>query len=191
MATMVTSANTRDDSSVDVTRDFTKVYNAERASLLKIVRRLGVPPGDAEDAVQDVFVVLHLRMPQLEPDAGLRHWLRAVAVRICSNRRRGIARRNARVDSNLRVDVETVADSRQGGPDGPSSLNEQRRLLSRAVSRLSLSQREIYVLAELEQCTVQEISARTRVCPGTVASRLRRARARVTSTLQRTQALSR
>ncbi len=51
------------------------------------VRRLGVPPGDADDAAQEVFVVAARKLDALEPERE-RSFLFGTAVRVASTRRR-------------------------------------------------------------------------------------------------------
>jgi RNA polymerase sigma-70 factor (ECF subfamily) len=163
---------------------FSKTYRKEREFVVSTVRRLGVPQADVEDAVQDVFIILHSRFDELERGAGLRLWLAAVAVRICSNRRRSLLRRNAggRFDSDFAI--EELVDQRQGLPDELSADNERRRLLWSALARLDPKKREVFVLAELEQRTANEIASLTNVSRNTVASRLRAARRRVAHSLR-------
>lgn len=158
---------------------FTDTYRRERRYLLDLVRRLGVPQADLEDAVQDVFVVFHSRFLELERGAGLRFWLSAVAVRICGHRRRSIARRRIVRSPESERALEELVDTTQHPPDESSLENEQRRLLAAAVARLDDSKQRVFILAELEQCTGKEIAALTRVSRNTVASRLRIARSRV------------
>jgi RNA polymerase sigma-70 factor (ECF subfamily) len=166
---------------------FADTYLRERRFLLNMVRRLGVPQADLEDAVQDVFVVLHLRFHQIERGAGLRLWLSGVAIRVCSNRRRSIARRRLVRPSESERALEELADTRQCPPDESSVKNQQRRLLAAAVARLDNRKQQVFILAELEQCTGKEIAARTRTSRNTVASRLRIARRQVTDALRGTR----
>ena len=168
----------------ELSAEFTETYLRERRFLLDLVRRLGVPQADLEDAVQDVFVVLHSRFRQLERGAGLRFWLSAVAVRICHHRRRSLARRRIVCPPESERALERLVDATQHLPDESSANNEQRRLLAAAVARLDDSKRQVFILAELEQRTGKEIAALTRVSRNTVASRLRIARCRVLHALR-------
>ena len=163
---------------------FSDTYQRERRFLLRMVRHLGVPQADLEDAVQDVFVVLHLRFHQIERGTALRSWLSAVAVRICSNRRRGSTRRRLVGASESDRALEELVDPRQRPPDESSLENEQRRLLAAAIARLDNRKQQVFILAEFEQCTSKEIAELTRTSPSTVASRLRIARRRVTLALR-------
>jgi len=170
----------------ELSAQFTDTYLRERRFLLNMVRRLGVPQADLEDAVQDVFIVFHSRFRQLERGAGLRFWLSAVAIRICRNRRRSNARRRiVRTPESERA-LEELADTTQHPPDESSLKNEQRRLLAAAVAQLDDSKQQVFILAEFEQCTGKMIAELTRVTRNTVASRLRIARRQVIDTLRNT-----
>lgn len=166
---------------------FTDTYLRERRFLLNMVRRLGVPQADLEDAVQDVFVVLHSRFCQLERGAGLRFWLSAVAIRICRNRRRSYARRRiVRTPESARA-LEQLVDPSQRLPDECSVEREQSRLLAAAVAQLDDTNKQVFILAEFEHCTGKMIAELTRVSRNTVASRLRIARRRVARALRSSQ----
>jgi RNA polymerase sigma-70 factor, ECF subfamily len=172
------------DSPAELTLRFTATYRKERGRVANLVRRLGVPAADVEDAVQDVFLALHSRFHQLDRGAGLHHWLAAAALRVCSNRRRSIVRRSARLRLDGGLCVENIVDSRQLLPDERSADNERRRLLTRAIARLDANRRQVFVLAELEERTADEIAQLTCVSRNTVSSRLRIARQRVANTLR-------
>jgi RNA polymerase sigma-70 factor (ECF subfamily) len=62
--------------------------------------------------------------------------------------------------------------------DAEAEVEQRRRreCLDRVLDRLAAEHREVFVLAELEDMTMAEIAAVLRIPPGTVASRLRRAR---------------
>src|SRR4051812_29691540 len=56
------------------------------------VRRLGVPDADADDAVQQVFIVTSRRLETI-PDGSERAFLFGTAIRVASHARRAIRRR--------------------------------------------------------------------------------------------------
>jgi len=177
-------AGTRQD---QLSAQFTDTYLRERGFLLNLVRRLGVPQADLEDAVQDVFVVLHARFWQIERGAGLRFWLSAVAVRICHHRRRSSARQRIVGWSENERALKELVDTGQRPPDESSIENQRQRLLADAVAALDDSKQQVFILAELEQCTGKRIAELTGVSRNTVASRLRLARHRVSHALRNTE----
>ncbi len=134
--------------------------------------RLGVPRSDAEDALQQVFMVTTRRIDDIRADAE-RSFLYGVCIRIASRSRRTRDRRREvgeaeygpeRVDPGLR-------------PDEQLDRVEARRLLDGILQAMPIELRAVFTLFELEQLTMVEIAEMTGVPQGTVASRLRRARA--------------
>jgi RNA polymerase sigma-70 factor, ECF subfamily len=162
---------------------FARTYRDERDFVVRLVRRLGVPPSDVEDAVQDVFVVLHRRLHELETGAAVRFWLRSVAFRVCSNHRRKLSVHWPR-GRGERIDPDSLHDIVHHLPDEAHALSEARRALARALARLDDEKQEVFVLTELEQRTAGEIAVLTRTSPNTVSSRLRAARKRIASAMR-------
>jgi RNA polymerase sigma-70 factor (ECF subfamily) len=176
-------SSSSDQPVAELAHHYTLTYRSERRRIAGILRRLGVPAADVEDAVQDVFLALHARFHLLERGAALPKWLVAVAVRVSSNRRRSL-RRAARYRSDVELKVDDIVDVRQVAPDDWSSDNERRLLLARALERLDSNKRQVFVLAEFEEHSMEEIAKLTSSSRNTVASRLRVARQRVASTIQ-------
>jgi RNA polymerase sigma-70 factor (ECF subfamily) len=133
------------------------------------VRRLGVPEADADDAVQQVFIVAARKLSLITAGSE-RAFLFGTALRVAAHWRRTAMRRGTMVE----------VDEQQ--PDvGPSAedLLEQRRaraLLDDVLSALPLEVRAVFVLFELEELTLAEIATLLEIPSGTVASRLRRGR---------------
>ncbi len=67
-----------------------------RAFVLGVVRRLGVPWHDCEDAAQEVFLHAFRAWEGYDPGQAIEAWLRAIARRVAANWRRGIRRRPTR-----------------------------------------------------------------------------------------------
>ena len=169
----------------DERREVTLLYREERDFIRRFVARLGVSRADAEDVAQEVFVLLYARFRGLERGDGLRFWLRAVAVHVARNHRRGVLRRSAgRLHREDRVDLDALIDAEQRAPDEFSVRREEQRLLASAIARLDRRKREIFVRSELEEQTAREIAEVLAISPNTVASRLRAARRHVTKILR-------
>lgn len=143
------------------------------------LHRFGVSAGDLDDATQDVFVVAHGKLGSFEGRAEIRTWLYSIAVRVASNRRRKHVRRDAllvRLPRPIPDDLEELA-----------ARGQARKILEGLLDRLDEHKRVVFVLAELEEMTVPAIARIVGENPRTVYSRLRAARARVASELDRLQ----
>src|SRR6185503_5317683 len=69
------------------------VYDQHAAFVLRVLRGLGVGDDRVDDAVQDVFIVVHRRLAEFEARSALTTWLYAIARRVASGYRRSAASR--------------------------------------------------------------------------------------------------
>lgn len=136
----------------------------------RVLRRVGLRDADAEDAAQDVFWVLAQRLEDV-PVRAERAFLAATAFRVASASRR--SKRYRAVDPESDCDAHAASAPL---PDRELELQRARALLSRALSALPAPEREVFILAELEQLSRTEVGEALGIPPGTVASRLSRAR---------------
>jgi RNA polymerase sigma-70 factor, ECF subfamily len=138
-------------------------------SVWRMLRRLGVPEADADDAAQRVFLALDKRLADV-PVERERGFLLSAAVRIAANTRRHLKR--SREDAVLDDESEAPEPS-------PERALQHRQLLAeldQALSDLSEEQRTVFVLYEIEGFSLPEIARSLAVPVGTATSRLRRAR---------------
>jgi RNA polymerase sigma-70 factor (ECF subfamily) len=137
----------------------------------RFLRRLGIPEADVDDALQEVILVAARRIEDIV-DGSEKSFLMSTAYRIARATRRVHARRGEISDEVLEL-------SEHDAP-APDSMLEQKRareLLDEILSAMQIDLRAVFVLYELEALTMAEIADLLELAPGTVASRLRRARA--------------
>jgi RNA polymerase sigma-70 factor (ECF subfamily) len=132
--------------------------------------RLGVPRSDAEDALQQVFLVAAGKLEAIEPGRE-RAFLFGTAMRIASRARRTRDRRREVLDGEP-AEREDPAP----GADDLVDRARARAALDAILDEMPLELRAVFVLFEIEQVTMAEIAALLDLPAGTVASRLRRAR---------------
>jgi len=145
------------------------LFEAHFDFVWRSLRRLGVPQATVDDATQEVFLVLSRRLDDVELGRE-KSFLFSTALRVASTARRSQARRGAHDDT-----VDELVD---GAPSPSDVVDRQnaRRVLDRVLAALEIDLRAVFVLYELEEMTMAEIAAALDLAPGTVASRLRRAR---------------
>jgi RNA polymerase sigma-70 factor (ECF subfamily) len=136
----------------------------------RTLRRLGVPEPDLDDAAQQVFVVASRKLPVIDPGSE-RPFLLQTAFRVASDWRRTHRRRREIIDPAL-VDGVDLAP----GPDELADRRRARVLLDGVLDEMPLPLRAVFVLYEIEELPTSEIAKLLGLPPGTVASRLRRAR---------------
>lgn len=155
---------------------------AEFDFVWRSLRRLGVRDGDADDAAQRVFLITSKKLDQVAAGSE-RSFLFGVALRVAGHARRGYERRR----ESEHDEVSALLD---GAPSPEEALDERR---ARAVADALLDEmpmelRAVFVLFEVEEMTMAQIAELLGLPPGTVASRLRRAREDFQARLRRLRA---
>jgi len=139
------------------------IYEASYSRLVGVVSLAADGRAEAEECVQEAFIRLLREWPRVSQFDSPEAWTRKVALRLLSNRRR--KSRNG-LRALLRLDLPTQAPAPTGaGVD-----------VERALGRLPVGQRQVVVLHYLLGLGVAEIAAELDIAPGTVKSRLSRAR---------------
>jgi RNA polymerase sigma-70 factor (ECF subfamily) len=148
---------------------FDEVYAAHFAFVWRVLRTFGVPDAALEDAAQDVFVVVHRRLPEFEGRSAITTWLFAIARRIASAQRRKGGKDGR---------TEPLADE----PAGPTDTFAAFSRAQAAATVLSIldtmdeDKRVVFALVELEQLSVPEVARMLDLNLNTAYSRLRLAR---------------
>ncbi|MDF3070690.1 MAG: polymerase sigma factor RpoE [Polyangiaceae bacterium] len=153
---------------------FAVIYERYFDLVWSAVRQLGVSQDAIDDVVQEVFVVIHAKLPSLERVESLRSWVYGVTRRTVSTYRRAQRSRNA---SGARY--AEVADWLGPLPATPLDLTERaarQRLLLELLAELEPQKREVFALAEIEGFTAPEMAEALDIPLNTVYSRLRAAR---------------
>lgn len=151
---------------------FQELYGEYFSFIWRTLWRLGVPSTSVADAAQDVFVVIHRRLEDLQGSEVAKSWVYGIVVRVAQDYRRALRRR----DSSSGGELETLADPRSVDAHAQLELTEAVKTLALLLETLSDERREVLVLVELEQLTVPEIAELLGANLNTVYTRLRAAR---------------
>lgn len=146
------------------------LLDAHFAFIWRLLRRLGVPENDVDDAAQRVFIVAARKLEAIA-ESSERSFLFGIAVRVASSLRRTQRRR-------CEVDDASLAALPDGQPAADETVARQEgvAILDGIIASMSDELRVVFVLCEIEEMTVPEVAALQEVPVGTAASRLRRAR---------------
>jgi len=153
----------------------TELFHLHFDQVWRLVRRLGVPAASIDDAAQEVFVVASRRLDVIERGKE-RAFLYGTAVRVAADARRSRDRRREAPPEAAAAVLDSLPDSAVPSPDELVDQKRARELLDDIIARLPEDTRPVFVLYELEGLTMAEIATCLELAPGTVASRLRRAR---------------
>ncbi|MGE0548383.1 MAG: RNA polymerase sigma factor [Kofleriaceae bacterium] len=151
-----------------MTPTFDEVYDAHVGFVWRVLRTLGLADGQLEDAVQDVFVVVHRRLGEWEGRAAITTWLFAIARRVASShRRRAAGDRTEPLDAEPAGATDTFA---------AMSRAQAAATVTAILDTMDEAKRIVFVLVELEQLSVPEVAKMLDLNLNTTYSRLRLAR---------------
>ncbi len=166
---------------------FRGLYDEHHAFVWAVLRKLGVPERDAEDVMQEVFLVVYRRLSAFEGRSAWTTWLYGITTRVYWNyARRQRSRPQASASaSSLRL-VDPGVD-----PERFTQRREASAMLEALLGTLDVEKRTAYVLHTLEGLSAPQISVITGVKTRTIYSRLRAAKAQVEASARRVQARAR
>jgi len=139
------------------------------------VRMLG-NAAEAEEIAQEVFLRVHRSVGEFRGEAKLSTWLYAITSRLCLNRLASAERRHSRASPEALEDVP--AGDTGGGLERETALRQ-------AIAALPEERRIVVVLRDVEGLSYEEIARALDLEPGTVRSRLHRARLDLKAKLER------
>ncbi len=146
---------------------------------------------EADDCAQDVFVRVYRSLAKFRFESKFSTWLYRITVNSCKNRlasssnrrRRSMVRINGCRDPDGEVSGIHVRDN-VASPSDAFERKERGRLIQNAVQSLPRAQRMVVVLRDIEGLPYDEISRLSGLNPGTVKSKLARARRKLRDKLK-------
>jgi RNA polymerase sigma-70 factor (ECF subfamily) len=162
----------RDQSAGEREAAFNEVFEAFRGRVLSLCLHLTGSPTDAEDAAQEVFLVVFRHLPKFRGESRLSTWIYRITVRVAF-------RVKAKHPRTAPLDLEPAV----GTPD-PALQRERSRQIALALDRLSADHRTVLALFSLDGLSHREIAETLGIPEGTVWSRLHLARKKLTAELK-------
>ena len=159
---------------------FRQVMQRCNQRMFRVVRGVIRNEAEAEDVVQAAYVHGYEKLASYRGDASLATWL----VRIALNEAHGRLRRKrdtVAIDAMEALPATAAqlipfpGQARDGDPAEAMARAQLRRLLEQAVDALPEAFRLVYVLRDIEGCSVEETALALGIRPETVKTRLHRA----------------
>ncbi len=149
-----------------------EVYRDHFDFVFRIARRMGASNRlDAEDVVQEVFLVVSRRLDSYDSrSAQITSWLYSITFNVV--RARG---RRRRLELLYRADLSD-ADSIAADTVNSAEVRDAWRVANRVLASMSPKKRDVFILAELEGLSCAEIAGIVGTREETVWSRLHYAR---------------
>lgn len=180
----VPAHNATDPVELERPLDFTTdgLYRAYRVAVARWAARLGGPGLDVADVVQEVFLIVHRKLPTYRPGGRVTTWIYQITENVVRH-----WRRRARVRRFIGLGASAEPDGIDQNPLPLEQIErkEARDLVYRALDRLNEQQRSALILFELEGLSGEEIAERLETKVTTVWVWLHRGRAAFFKELQR------
>jgi RNA polymerase sigma-70 factor (ECF subfamily) len=172
-------------------RAFRELIDEHRDRVFNITYRMLGNRAEAEDVAQEVFITVFKTIDSFREESKFSTWLYRVTVNHCKNRIKYLARRHDRDKDELDETSQqtngavTGAPVRAAQPDKALASAQMEKLLQEAIAALDPEQRQVVILRDVEDLSIEEICEITDLPDGTVKSRLHRARLVLRKRMQR------
>ncbi|MGE0321094.1 MAG: sigma-70 family RNA polymerase sigma factor [Polyangiaceae bacterium] len=166
-------------------RAFNELVELYKNRVFALVFRMLGRRDEAEDMTQEVFVQVFKAIGQFRGDSKLSTWIYRIAVNLCKNRVKYMARRHSDRQAELEPMAERAPLSNAKGvtfgdvarPDHMVEGFQMEVIVKLCIGEIETEFREVLVLRDVEDLTYEEIAEITGLPVGTVKSRIHRARA--------------
>lgn len=174
-------------------RAFTELMQVYGRRVSALVFRMLGNRAEAEDLTQEVFVQVFKAIGTFRGDSKLSTWIYRIAVNLCKNRSKYNRVRHAGEQDELEAVAERVplGDGTRANvakverPDEAMAGRQVEKIVQDAIARIDPTFRECLVLRDVEELSYEEIGEITGLPPGTVKSRIFRARAQLKEMVER------
>jgi len=170
---------------------FVLLMRRHNRALFRTARSVLKDDAEAEDVLQDAYLQAYRSMDKFRGDAKLSTWLTRIVVNEAIARRRKTSRRAEIIHLDGDIEPENqgsqmaVEDHKTERPEESMVRADTRRLLEQKIDELPETFRTVFVLRELEEMTVEEVSAALSIPEATVRTRHFRARSMLRESLSR------
>jgi RNA polymerase sigma-70 factor (ECF subfamily) len=149
--------------------DFDAIFRAHAGFVWRVLQRHGLPARELPDGCQEVFMVVHRRLPEFEGRSSLRTWIYAIAQRVAQ----GMRKKRDLSHGELHDESHVGGTAAQ---DDELQQKQQLALIERALRELPEDKREVFALYELEGMTMAEVARALEIPENTALYRLYGAR---------------
>lgn len=162
---------------------FDQLVIKHKDKLFNMVYWLSGDYQEANDCAQEIFIKVFKAIKKFRFESSFSTWLNRIAINTCKNRRKSSASRWKKRTVSLENPESSKQDNRSyeiqnGSPSPENRLEKKERIMmiQKAINALPREQNRMVVLRDIQGLSYQEIADITGLNPGTVKSRLARAR---------------
>lgn len=160
---------------------FRAIMQRGNQRLFRVARALVREDAEAEDVVQEAYLKGFSNLDSFRGEASIFTWLTRIAVNEANGRLRkrrltvGLDEIESAQAKGAHVIMFPNADP-DATPESDAARAEIRKILETAIDELPEAFRVVFVLRDIEECTIAETAETLDILPETVKTRLHRAR---------------
>lgn len=154
--------------------------------LYRLARAVLRNSAEAEDALQDAYLLAYRSLHQFRGEASVSTWLSRLVLNECFGRRRRDNRRQTVVPiTGAPAEIDVVPDTEDDLPDRLTGREQVRALLESKLDALPQDFRTVFVMRSIEELSVEETAEILGIPEATVRSRHFRAKSLLRESLAR------
>jgi RNA polymerase sigma-70 factor (ECF subfamily) len=161
---------------------FSQLVERYRRPVFGYLVRCGVAESDRDDLFQEIFIKIHQRAEHYDEARPLHPWLFTVVANTVRTYQRKQRLRSFFIWS---PDVETDIEDESPNAEALASARQTEAWLERAIQALPMPQREVLILATIENVPLKDIASILEMPNSTVKTHVRRARMRLAACWER------
>ena len=159
--------------------DFDHIVRRYQRKVYRVLFLMLKNPEDADNMTQECFLRAYTSMHSFRGDCSVQTWLLRIAVNLARdharNRRAGFWKRLLRIDEGGAIANGQEPVCVKASPERGMLAREELDAVWRAVDKLSIRQKEVFVLRFAEEMDLKEIAEVLSVRTGTIKAQLFRA----------------
>jgi RNA polymerase sigma-70 factor, ECF subfamily len=158
---------------------FEELYRQHSTRLFNLAWRMCGTRADAEDLLQEIFLLAHRKLPEFRGDSAVGTWLYRLAMNRCLDHLK--SRQGRESGSTTALDEEVLQ-----GPSRQQDGGVKRLDLERAIARLPEGARAAFILHDVEGFQHAEVANILGITEGTSKSQVHKARMKLRALLTAT-----
>ena len=144
--------------------------------LFRIIRGYFFEQDEIEDIMQDTYLAAYEKLWQYKQNAQFSTWLIRIGINQSLARIKQKKKHQTKIIGISENPHFELKDENQPGPEHKMMKNEAREILEKAIDNLNEKYRSIYIMREVEEMSISEISDCTDLSVSNVKVRLHRAK---------------
>lgn len=149
-----------------------KIIEQNKRSVRAVIyKMLGKENPDLE---QEAYIKIWQKLPSYQEQGKIKQWICTVTANVCRDYFRSKNFKASELEADIENDAQICAKEKH--PEEVIDAKTRQKIILDAVDRLPKTYRDVIVLFEFEEYSLEKIAARLKIPVGTVKSRLHNGR---------------